>query len=271
MGQDRRPACADRPPLWRDDLAIKPTKPNENEAFYREVDEELRKEQIGHVWRRYGWAIIAAVLLLLAATAGYLWWQNHRRELAAEQGEMLLEAQEMLERGDRQAAAAQLARLADSDIEGYDVAASFTRANAAVEAGDEAAAVALLKEIAADENLAEPFRHAALIRQTALEFDRLQPQAVIQRLAPLARPGQPWFGSAGEMVAIAHLKMRRPDRAGPIFGALARDESVPASIRSRAVQMAGALGLDAVQDTAATGAAPAAGAGSVAETKEETE
>jgi hypothetical protein len=40
---------------------------------------------------------------------------------------------------------------------------------------------------------------------------------------------------------------------------MARDETVPESIRSRAVQMAGALGVDAVQQAPSGGAAhPAA-------------
>jgi hypothetical protein len=76
---------------------------------------------------------------------------------------------------------------------------------------------------------------------------------IIQRLGAYARPGHPWFGSAGEMVAIAHLRQQQPQRAAPIFSAIARDETVPPSIRSRAVQMAGALGVDAVQQTPATG------------------
>ena len=93
--------------------------------------------------------------------------------------------------------------------------------------------------IADDEDLDEPYRQAALIRQTALEFDRLQPQVVIQRLGPLAGPGSAWFGTAGEMVGVAHLKMSRPDLAGPIFARIGRDETVPPSIRTRAIQMAG--------------------------------
>jgi hypothetical protein len=43
-----------------------------------------------------------------------------------------------------------------------------------------------------------PYRNAALIRQDALEFDRLPPQEVITRLQSMSKPGEPWFGSAGE-------------------------------------------------------------------------
>src|SRR3546814_21032509 len=96
-----------------------------------------------------------------------------------------------------------------------------------------------------DTRLAPPFRDLALIRQTALEFDTLKPQEVVDRLKPLATEGNPWFGSAGEMVAIAYMKMRKPELSGPLFAAMSKDRSVPETIRTRAVQMAGLLGVDA--------------------------
>ena len=46
-------------------------KPQGNETFYREVDEELRKEQLSSFWKRYGLAVIGAALLFLAGLAGF--------------------------------------------------------------------------------------------------------------------------------------------------------------------------------------------------------
>ena len=231
-------------------------KPNDGEVFLKEVDEELRKDQLNDFVRRYGWAIIAAVVLVLGAIGGWIWWQARQQAAAAAQGEALLEALEAADSGNRAAAAPKIAELAESDVEGYRVAGLFSRANGEIEAGNLAAAVATLRSIAADADLAEPYRHAALVRQTALEFDRLQPQEVIQRLRPLVRRGGPWLGSAGEMVGIAHLKMGRADLAGPVFAQIGRDETVPPTIRTRAVQMAGSLGVNALEEPAAPAGQP---------------
>lgn len=233
-------------------------KPNDGETFMREVDEELRKERINTIVARYGWWIVAAIVLFLGAIGGWIWWQDRQRTKAAEQGTELLDALDKMESGNRNAAMPKINALAESNVEGYRAAARFARATAELEAGNEAAALAALRSIAADEALDEPYRQAALIRQTALEFDRITPQAVIQRLGPLARPGQPWFGTAGEMVGIAHLKMRRADLAGPLFARIGRDETVPPSIRTRAIQMAGSLGINAMPETATPGAPPSA-------------
>lgn len=232
-------------------------RPNDGETFLREVDEELRRERINTFVARYGWAIFAAILLVLGAIGGFIWWQNRQQEQAAAQGESLLEALDSLENGNRNAAMPKVGELAESDIAGYRAAALFARATAQSEANDNAAAIATLRSIAADADFAEPYRQAALVRQTELEFDRLRPQQVIQRLGPLARPGNAWFGSAGEMVGIAHLRMNRPDLAGPLFARIGRDETVPPTIRTRAIQMAGSLGINAMPDQPAAAAAPA--------------
>jgi hypothetical protein len=163
--------------------------------------------------------------------------------------------------GRSKAAIPKLDQLAAEDSDGIRAAALLTKADLAIQDGDLPAAAAAFKSVADNQELAEPYRQLALIRQTTIEFDRIAPAEVIRRLQPLAVAGGPWFGSAGELVAIAHMKQGEPARAAPIFAALAKDEKLPSSIRSRAVQMAGALGVDAVQAT------DIAGAGAVA-TKE---
>ena len=76
----------------------------------------------------------------------------------------------------------------------------------------------------------------------------MKPEDVIARLKPLAEPGDPWFGSAGELVGAAYLKQGKADLAGPLFASIAKDKDVPETLRSRARQMAGLLGVDAITD-----------------------
>ncbi len=249
--------------------------PRDSETFYREVDEELRKERAANWFKRYGLVAIGGVLLLLAVIAGVLWWQHEKREQAGEHGALFTKAlEEASARQDKQATE-KLDTLAKEGGTGYQAAALLTKASMAAQAAAPTArppipgaapaparentakrneAVALFKQVADNADFPEPYRNLALIRQTQLEYDALQPAQVIQRLQPLAQPGNPWFGSAGEMVAVAHIKAGRPQQAAPIFAALAKDENLPQTLRSRAVQMAGALGVDAVTEPA-TGAA----------------
>jgi len=115
----------------------------------------------------------------------------------------------------------------------------------ALQQGDPKQAASIYQTISGDSGFPKPYRDAALIRQTSLQFDQLQPQEVIARLQPLAKPGEPWFGTAGEMTALALIKQNKKQEAGQLFFAIAKDSSVPQAIRARAVQVAGSLGVDA--------------------------
>lgn len=238
-------------------MAVKPK--TGDDTFLREVDEELRRERVGNIMTRYGWYIVGGAVLLLAAIGGWIWWQHRQTVQAGEASQKLVQVIEQLEQNNAKAAAPTIDELAASDRPGYRLAALFARANAQVSTNAIPAAIETLKAIAADEGAPQPYRDVALIRQTQLELDNLPPAQVVQRLQPFAQAGNPWHGTAGEMVGIALIKQQRLDQAGRVFEALARDGGVPETIRARAIQMASALGIDAVQIDPSLGAAKAGG------------
>lgn len=219
--------------------------PQDNTAFLREVDDELRRDQALAFWRRYGIALIVGVVLALAALGGWLFWNHHRAGVAEAQGEELQGAFDQLAANKPADAAKPLAELAGSDIGGYRALAQFTQADILLQKKDLRGAAAKFAAVAADERLGQPFRDLALIRQTSAEFDSLKPEVVVQRLRTLAAPGNPWFGSAGELVTAAYVKQGRRDLAGQLLGKMAADKDVPETIRQRAVQLAGVMGVDA--------------------------
>ncbi|TPG14434.1 tetratricopeptide repeat protein [Sphingomonas oligophenolica] len=220
--------------------------PNSNDAFLREVDDELRRDRMAEFGKRWGIAVVAAVVLALGAFGGYLYWQHHREVVAGQQGETLQQAYDALAAEDVAKATAPLAELATSGRPGYRALATLSQADILLQKNDLKGAAAKFAEVVNDSTLPQPFRDQALIRQTAAQFDTLTPQAVVERLRALAVPGNPWFGSAGEMVAVSYLRMNRSNLAGPLFAKIAADETVPDTIRQRAVQMAGAVGVDAI-------------------------
>jgi hypothetical protein len=212
--------------------------PNTDEAFLREVDEELRRDQLASVWTRYGRWLIAGIIVALVALGGAMYWQHHQEQLAGEQGEKLQKAYDTLGANDIPAAKAPLAELAGSKIAGYRAMARFTQGDILLQNKDLKGAAAKFGEIAADSSVGQPLRDLALIRQTTAEFDTLKPEVVVSRLRPLAAQGNAWFGTAGELVGAAYIKMNKPDLAAALFRQIAADETVPDSIRKRAVSIA---------------------------------
>lgn len=222
--------------------------PQSNEAFMREVDEELRKDQALHVWQNYGRWIVAAVVAGLIAFGGWLYWQSHSDGRRGEEGEKLKAAVKALNENKAQEAEGPLKELAGSSSSGFSAAARFAQADALLAKNDLKGGAAILATIAADSGVPQEFRDLALIRQTAAEYDSLKPDQVVARLGSLAVKDSPWFGSAGEMVAIAQLRLGKRAEAGKLYGDISKTDGVPRAIRTRALQMAGVLGVDAVVD-----------------------
>ena len=219
--------------------------PDSGDTFLREVDENLRRDQLQGMARRYGGWGIAAVLLLLAAVGGWLYWQSKQRSDAAADSEVLAQVYSDIGAGRLAAVPQRLDTVASEGDGAIRASALFTRAALAIEQNDRKLATAKYHEIAADEDLAAPYRDLALIRATSLEFDAIKPELVISRLEPLAKTGNPWFGSAGELPAMAMIKQGKKTEAGRLFAAIAADRQAPDTVRSRAVQIAGTLGVDA--------------------------
>ena len=224
-----------------------------SDTFLREVDENLRRDQARDFAKRYGKWVAAAVVLFLAAVAGWLYWQNQQREKAAEQSVELSQIFTDIGQGRNQTVPQRLDRIAENGGDVTRATALFTRAAVALEQNDRKTAIAKFKEVHGDEGLPEPYRDLALIRATSLEFDSLKPEEVIARLEPLSKAGNPWFGSAGELTAMAYLKQGKNAQAGQLFAAIAADRQVPESVRARAVQIAGTLGVDASASLPALG------------------
>ena len=219
--------------------------PEYNETFLREVDENLRRDRLRDFAKKYGGLLVSALVLFLAASGGFIWWQQHKAERSGRQVEQIAEIFKNIGGGAPGNAPQQLDELSNSGSKAVRATAMLTRAALAVQQNDLKLAKAKYAEIAADSSLPKPYRDAALIRQTALEFDQIPPQEVVSRLEPLAKPGEPWFGSAGEMTAMALVKQGQKTQAAQLFAAIAKDRNVPDSIRERSVQIAGSLGVDA--------------------------
>ncbi len=214
----------------------------------REVDDALREDQLFTLLRTRGLPIAALIGGGLLGLAGYLWYNEHQNSLMGSQSETFTMALDQLQAGRTQTAQQTMAPLAKDGNPGYRAAVRLTEAGLAQQANKDAEAAKAFAAVAGDAALPAPYRDLATLREVATNFDRLAPQAVIDRLKPLAVPGKPWFGSAGELVAQAYLKQGKTEAAGTLLGAIAKDKTVPETLRRRTRQLAGQLGVDAVED-----------------------
>ncbi|MFA9201418.1 MAG: tetratricopeptide repeat protein [Cypionkella sp.] len=220
----------------------------QEDVLLREVDDAVRQDQYAEAAQRFGKPALAAVALVLAAFGGYLFW-NSRQDAAREaDSERLVGALDKVEGGDLPGGDAALAPLIADGGDGARAAARLLKAGIALEQAKPAEAAALFDQVAADGDAPQALRDVATIRAVAARYDTMKPAEVIARLKPLAVPGGPFFGPAGELVAMAHLDQGQQAEAGALFAAIARDDDTSDTLRARTRQMAGLLGVDAIED-----------------------
>lgn len=249
-----------QPPQESALLALRPTrdqsrpdqlaerKAAESDVLLREIDEAVRQDELSDLLRRYGKPALGVVLGGLALFGGYLLWEARRDAALEQKSEEMVRALDHLAAGNTQEGTKALDPLAKDAAPGMEASALLVKAGIAQQKGDTAGAVKLYAEVAGNEDAPKPYRDLASVRLVSANFDAMKPEDVIARLKPLAVPGNPWFGSAGELVGIAYLKQGKTELAGPLFAAIAKSKDVPESLRARTRQMAGLLGVDAVEE-----------------------
>jgi len=220
----------------------------QQDALLREVDEAVRQDQLTTFVSSYGKPLGAAILLGLSAFGGWLWWSHSSESEMEETSEEIIKAADQLDAGNLANAEAAFSELESSSNDAGRTVARLTKAGLALQQGKRDGAARLYGQVAADSGAPKPYRDFATVREIAINYEKMKPEDVVQRLQPLAVPGSPFFGSAGELLGAAYLDQNKRDLAGPLFAAIAKDENVPQSLRSRARQLSGLLGVDAIED-----------------------
>ncbi|MGB3743322.1 MAG: tetratricopeptide repeat protein, partial [Xanthobacteraceae bacterium] len=87
--------------------------------IFREVDEEVRREQLKKLWERYGNYIVAACVLVVIGVGAWRGYEWRQAKQAAQSGAAFEQAVTLAEAGKHQAAVAAFAKLATDGTAGY--------------------------------------------------------------------------------------------------------------------------------------------------------
>ncbi len=220
----------------------------QEDVLLREVDDAVRQDQYAEAAQKYGKTIVAVIVLVLAAFGGYLYWESRQNAAREANSEQFVSALDEVQRGNLASGDKALGPVIAAGSDGAQAAARMLKAGIAMEQKKPAEAAAIYDQVSADEQAPEVMRNLATIRAVSARYDTMKPADVIARLKPLAAPGSAWFGPAGELVAMAYLDQGKQAEAGALFAAIARDKDTPETLKARSRQMAGLLGVDAIDD-----------------------
>jgi hypothetical protein len=209
------------------------------DSFIDEVTEEVRRDRLFALMRRYGWIAILAVILIVAGAA---WneWRQARDEAAAQQlGDAVMSALEVEDPGARRAA------LEVIDTSGRpDLAAlvGLLIAGSDVQSGDIDGAVAALDTLAVSPEATPLFRDLAALKAVMVGGRTLPADERITRLQGLTLPGAPYRLLALEQIALAEIDRGNTDAALERLNEISADSAASLAMRTRAQQLIVVLG-----------------------------
>lgn len=209
------------------------------DSFIEEVTEEVRRDRLFALIRRYGWIAVVAVIAIVGAAAYNEYRKSQARTAAQNTGDVLIAAVSDSDAAGRVTALTGL----QTESPNAQVVADLLLATHQLEVGDGQDASATLDGIATSGlQMPEIYRQIAAFKSVLAQGTETPIADRRLALEALASPGQPLALLAQEQLAL--LKLEEGDSEAAIAGLqeLIADAGVTPSLRNRASQLIVALG-----------------------------
>lgn len=210
---------------------------NQDDSFIREVNEELRSDQVRAIWRKFGRVLIGAAVLLVLGTIGKVSYEYWRETEASAAGDRFLSALTLIREDKKDEGQKELAALEKDGFGAYPVLARMRTASLLAENGDTAGAVAAFTAIAKDGAIPQALRDAARLRAAYLLVDTASYEEVSAEAEQLTNPASAMRHSAREVLGLSAYKHGDFKRAKEWFEQIAGDAESPRNVANRAQMM----------------------------------
>jgi hypothetical protein len=222
--------------------------------IFREVDEDIRREQVKRLWDRFAPYVIGLAVLIVAATAGYRGWEYLQERQAQATGDRFLEALQLSTDGKHDEAIAAFDAIAKDGSGGYRVLASFRLAAEKAQAGDKAGAAAEFDAIAAQAGASAEVKNLARLRSALLLVDTAPVADLEGRIGDLASTGNSWRHAAREILGLAAWRSGDYATARKYYNDIYNDQGSASDLRQRAQLMLALIGAKLGPEPAPTAA-----------------
>lgn len=208
------------------------------DSFIDEVTEEVRRDRMYLLLRRWGWVGVVAVIAIVGGAA----FNEYRKARDTGQAEALGDAilTALAENGSAERATS--LQGVDAQSVGGDAVLNMLLSAAQVEAGSEQDAINSLNAIATQGELPEIYRAIASFKALLLQTDTLPAADRRQQFEALAIPGAPLRLLAQEQLALIDVAEGDTQAALDRLQALRQDAEASLDIQQRAAQLIVALG-----------------------------
>lgn len=213
-----------------------------SDQLLREVDEEIRREQLKKLWDRYGIFVVGAAVLIVGATAGFRGWEAWQARQSADAGDKFLAAIEAAQDDRFADAQSTLGELESSGVGDYTILAQLRVAGLSAERGDREGAISEFEAMAADNGVDQTLRDLATLRAAQLSIESTDYDTLKAQVEPFAASDGVWRHFAREILGLSAYRAGNEDAARTWFEALTADPQAPQNARGRAELVLSVIG-----------------------------
>ncbi len=217
---------------------------SETDSFIDEVTEEVRRDKLFALFRKYGWIGVALVVLIVGGAAWNEWQKAKARSDAQAFGNAVLSALDSDDAAARVAALEAVSTTGEGDSAGQKAVLGFLAADEALRGGDRAGALTRLEALADDASLTSSYRQLARLKSVILAGPSMDPAARDAALGELSQPGAPFRVLALEQQALALVADGKEAEALTLARQILEEPDVTAGLRRRVTQLIVLLGGD---------------------------
>ena len=209
-----------------------------NDSFIDEVNDEVRRDRLYGMLRRYGWIAVVLIVLVVGGAAFNEWQKAQSRAQAEALGDAMLNALKLNDSAERAAAFSEI----ETSQPSARAVLNFLTATEDYAAGDAAEAAARLQEVANNNDVPLIYRQIAsfkLLGQGAATMSVEERRAGYEALI---QPGVPLRLLATEQLALIDIETGDTDAAIARLKSILEDSEVTPDLQQRALQVIVALG-----------------------------
>ncbi len=214
---------------------------DEQEAFIREVTEEVKNDNLKQMWEKYGIYIILLVVLAIVGAVSFESFKSWRQAKSETWSDTYAYALNLENQGKYDESLKVLERMEKTGGNIYSDIARLQTSNILFEQGKNEEAIKVLEEIAADKSINKKLRDVSAVKLASYKLDNAPREEIDALLQPLIRENGSWANIAKEMTAMAAIRDGNIEEAQVLYNEILNTPNLPDGLKMRVQDMLSVL------------------------------